>query len=198
MRIMAARGDAIGGARSRYSEGKLLRSAFALFGSFTATALVLGIVFKFLMPSMSSLHRQTAAPVAPSAPARSEARPAPNALVYRADGSGHFLVDGSVNGAPVRFLVDTGATAVTLSPEDARAAGLARAELDFSETVTTAHGVARAAATTLRDVRLQQLELDDVPALVMEQSMPVSLLGMSFLKRLNGYSIRDGVLTMEW
>jgi predicted aspartyl protease len=45
---------------------------------------------------------------------------------------------------------------------------------------------------------LEQLEVREVPAMVMQQAMPVSLLGMSFLNRLNGYSIKDGVLTIEW
>ncbi len=181
--------------RLYHRSGSMLKSTLIVLGMCVIGTLAVGLMLRGMTPSTPKAAMR---PVPAAPPARSEARPAPNALVYRADGSGHFLVDASVNGAPVRFLVDTGATAVTLSPEDARAAGLVRAELDFSETVTTAHGMARAAATTLRDVRLQQLELDDVPALVMEQPMPVSLLGMSFLKRLNGYSIRDGVLTMEW
>ena len=70
--------------------------------------------------------------------------------------------------------------------------------LDFSQITNTANGQARVAPTTLRDVRLEQLSIDNVAAVVMEQPMAISLLGMSFLKRLNGYSIRDGVLTIEW
>lgn len=180
--------------RVYHRSGSMLKSTLVVLGMCVIGTLAVGLMLRGMAPPApkSSMVRPAALP------ARSEARPTPNALVYHADGSGHFLVDASVNGAPVRFLVDTGATAVTLSPADARAAGLARADLDFSRTVTTAHGEARAAAATLRDVRLEQLELDDVPAMVMEQPMPVSLLGMSFLSRLSGYSIHDGVLTLEW
>ncbi len=121
-----------------------------------------------------------------------------NELVFRADRSGHYLVEASVNGAPVRFLVDTGASVVALTPEDARAVGLAPGDLRFSEVMSTANGAARAAPTSLRSVRLGQLELDNVAAVVMERPMAISLLGMSFLSRLDGYSIRDGVLTLEW
>ena len=133
---------------------------------------------------------------APAAPAR--AKSASNQLVYDADRSGHFFVDAEVNGAPVRFLVDTGATVVALSPDDARAAGIARNSLRFADAVGTANGIARVARTTLRDVRLNQLAVEEVPAVVMEEPMSVSLLGMSFLSRLDGYSIRDGRLTIEW
>lgn len=121
-----------------------------------------------------------------------------NRLVYKPDRSGHFIIDGAVNGAPVRFLLDTGASFVSLTPEDARAAGIARGDLDFSDRAQTANGVARVAKVKLRDVRLDQLDIEDVQAVVMETGMPVSLLGMSFLRRLDGYEIRDGQLVISW
>jgi aspartyl protease family protein len=117
---------------------------------------------------------------------------------YRADGSGHYFVDAVVNGVRLHFLVDTGASYVALTPKDALAAGLTESSLRYSMPLNTAHGVAHAAPVVLRQVRLQQLELNDVAAVVMDQPMATSLLGMSFLSRLDGYSIRDGVLTIEW
>ncbi|HYM01990.1 MAG TPA: TIGR02281 family clan AA aspartic protease [Stellaceae bacterium] len=138
----------------------------------------------------------------PSAAAPAAATRAPklasNMLIYHADSRGHFFVDGEINGAPMRFLVDTGATLVALTPDDARAAGIAHSSLRFSEVMTTAHGEARAALTTLRSVRLGQLSVEEVPAVVMEEPMAMSLLGMSFLKRLDAYTIRDGRLIIEW
>jgi aspartyl protease family protein len=127
-------------------------------------------------------------------------KPVSNLLTYRADRSGQFTVDAMVNGTKMRFLVDTGAYLVVLTPEDARAAGLSPGTLRYTEKLGTAHGTARAARATLREVRLDQLAVDEVPAVVVmeEGSLPISLLGISFLKRLNGYSIRDGVLTIEW
>jgi aspartyl protease family protein len=127
-------------------------------------------------------------------------KPVSNLLTYRADRSGQFTVDAMVNGTKMRFLVDTGAYLVVLTPEDARAAGLNPGTLRYTEKLGTAHGTARAARATLREVRLDQLAVDEVPAVVVmeEGSLPISLLGISFLKRLNGYSIRDGVLTIEW
>jgi clan AA aspartic protease (TIGR02281 family) len=139
----------------------------------------------------------------PPAPAVSIAKAAAaavrsNTQVYRDDRSGHYLVDGTVNGAPTRMLVDTGATFVVLSLEDARAAGIDRARLSFTERVTTANGEAPVARTTLRELRLGQLSVEQVPAMVVDAPLHVSLLGMSFLSRLDGYTIREGVLTLEW
>jgi aspartyl protease family protein len=143
---------------------------------------------------------QLAAVTVPAKAAAPKPKPVSNLLTYHADRGGQFFVDAVVNGATVRFLVDTGAYAVVLRPEDARAAGLAPATLRYSEKLSTAHGTARGATTTLREIRINQLSIDEVPAVVVEEegSLSISLLGMSFLKRLNGYSIRDNVLTIEW
>ncbi|MBV8506137.1 MAG: TIGR02281 family clan AA aspartic protease [Alphaproteobacteria bacterium] len=118
-------------------------------------------------------------------------------MVYTADERGHVVLDAAVNGAPVRMLVDTGASLVTLTPADARAAGINPASLAFSGRVQTASGAARMAPVTLREIRIGQLLIYDVPAGVLEH-LNVSLLGMSFLSRLQGYEMRDGKLTITW
>jgi aspartyl protease family protein len=130
-------------------------------------------------------------------PVQKPSNASPNTLVYPADGRGHVFLDGAVNGAPVRFLVDTGASLVILTHEDARAAGIARGQLVFDKPVNTANGVARMAGVTLREVRLDQFSIYDVPAAVLE-NLSVSLLGMSFLSRLQSYEMRDGKLTINW
>jgi aspartyl protease family protein len=120
-----------------------------------------------------------------------------NTMVYTADERGHVVLDAAVNGSPVRMLVDTGASLVTLTPADARAAGIDPASLAFSGHVQTANGTARMAPMTLREVRIGQLSIYDVPASVLEH-LNVSLLGMSLLSRLQGYEMRDGKLTISW
>jgi aspartyl protease family protein len=95
------------------------------------------------------------------------------------------------------MLVDTGASLVTLTPEDAQNAGVTRGELVYSARVNTANGVARMAPIKLREVRIDQLSVYDVPAAVIE-NLNISLLGMSFLNRLQGYEMRDGKLTINW
>ena len=95
------------------------------------------------------------------------------------------------------MLVDTGASLVTLTPADARAAGINPAGLVFSGHVQTANGTSRMAPVTLREIRIGQLSIYDVRAAVLE-NLNVSLLGMSFLGRLQGYEMRDGKLTVSW
>jgi clan AA aspartic protease (TIGR02281 family) len=178
--------------------GKSVRFALIMLGACAIVSLGVGR----LLPELGRVAPPppkgavTAAAILPAS--RGAPKPAGNKLTYAADASGHFYIDGAINGVPMRFLVDTGATFVTLSPSDAAAAGIAVQNLSFDEATTTANGVAHTARTTLRSVRLGQLEIADVTAAVIEQPMPMSLLGMSFLSRVDGYSIRDGVLTIEW
>ena len=121
----------------------------------------------------------------------------PNALVFRANPQGHVVVEAAVNGVPVKFLVDTGATMVVLTLKDAAAAGLSGSDLVFSMRTSTANGVARAAPVRLRELRIDQLMVRDVAAAVVE-NLNISLLGQSFLTRLDGYEMRDGVLTLNY
>ena len=181
--------------------GKALRFAIIAFGICVGSGLVTAVMMRYVTHELTGMGpaplAATAAVAAPVAPVSHKPRVS-NALTYAADGSGHFFIDGSINGAPVHFLLDTGATFVSLSPEDAAAAGISAGSLQFTEATNTANGVAHVARTSLRSVRLGQLEVTDVTAMVMDKPMPFSLLGMSFLSRVDGYSIRDGVLTIEW
>ncbi len=106
------------------------------------------------------------------------------AVHLNADSQGHFLSEGSINGTPVRFLVDTGATVIALGRTDAR-----RASINVSQspvvTVQTANGVVRAWRVRLNSVKLGSVTLNDVEAAVMETDMPHVLLGMSFLNRMD-------------
>lgn len=140
-------------------------------------------------------------PPAAPAPARAVATPRARAnpdqngqrLVYFADPRGHFVLDVTVNGMPLRMLVDTGSTFVALTPQDARDAGFSIRDLAFDGAAGTAGGVVRIAPVTLSEVRIDQLTLYDVKAAVIE-SLNMSLLGMSFLDRLKGYEMHDGKL----
>jgi len=126
------------------------------------------------------------------------ARPAANTLSFRPDRNGHFLVTAAVNGSALRFLVDTGASYVTLTPEDARAAGIPASDLRFTGRVATANGEVHVAPVKLREIRIEQFTMEDVDAVVVDTQLTVSLLGMSFLKRLEGYELRDGALVVSW
>jgi aspartyl protease family protein len=119
-------------------------------------------------------------------------------LVIRAGPHGHFVVDAEVDGTPLTFLIDTGASDIVLSQADARRLGLEPRTLDYSRSYQTANGVVRAAPVQLRELRLGQLQLYELDASVNERPLPVSLLGMSFLSRLQGYEVTDGRLILRW
>jgi len=160
-----------------------------------AGALAIGYAMRTSPPTRILTPPRAAASVA-SRPG--PARAARNEITVRAASNGHFFVDAEVNGTTVRFMVDTGASYVSLTPKDAAAIGLSPDALSYNVQTNTAKGVARNARVRLREVRLGQLSVEDVTALVMEEGSDISLLGMSFLSRIDGYRIRDGVLTMEW
>jgi clan AA aspartic protease (TIGR02281 family) len=118
--------------------------------------------------------------------------------VVEAGPDGHYLVEALVNGAPVTFLVDTGASDIVLNLDDARRVGLEPRRLGFTQRYSTANGEVRGAPVVLREIRIGQLNLFDVSASVNEAPLEVSLLGMSFLEQLSGYQVERGRLILRW
>ena len=101
-----------------------------------------------------------------------------------ADDGGHFLADGVVNGRPVRFVVDTGATAVALPASYAKRLGIDY--LGGSRIVArTAGGPVRVYRVSLDSVRVGAIDLRGVEAVVVEHGLDIPLLGMTFLNRVN-------------
>ena len=103
-------------------------------------------------------------------------------IVLTADGGGHFFTGGAVNGKPVRFVVDTGATFVSMGADQARELGVdyAKGERGYSN---TANGPMAVYKVKLASVRIGDVQLYDVDGLVGQQPMPAILLGNSFLTR---------------
>ena len=119
------------------------------------------------------------------------------AVRVRAHRDGHFYIDSRVNGADVRFLIDTGASVVALSPDDAERIGFDRSQLNFSQRLHTAGGIVRAAPVVIHSLELGDIRLSNVRAVVNGERLPHSLLGISALERLRGYEVRDGTLTLR-
>ncbi len=120
-------------------------------------------------------------------------------VVLRADSRGHFWIDGAIDGTAVRFIIDTGASGITLGPDTARAAGLRLVDADFTQRSRTANGIARTAPVTIRNLGVGPVRLRNMPAHVTERPMPgMALLGMSFLGRLEGYEVRGDKMTLRW
>jgi aspartyl protease family protein len=111
---------------------------------------------------------------------------------------GSFDVSTAVNGGKVPMILDTGASAVVLTQEAAKAAGLPLEVLSYSVTVDTANGKTRAAAVTLDSVSVGGLTERSVPALIAQPGqLRTSLLGMSFLNRLESWEVRGDKLIMR-
>lgn len=105
-----------------------------------------------------------------------------NKIVMTAGSGGHFLVQGSINGSAARFMVDTGATMIAMGASDAERLGLNYKAGQLGQ-VSTANGVAPAWKIKLDSVRIGDVEVHGVDALVSPQPMPFILLGNSFLTR---------------
>ena len=123
--------------------------------------------------------------------------PAPGSGAVAKDADGHFWADAQVDGKTVRFLVDTGATAMALTPEDAKRLGFKPAELKYGHNVTTAGGGAHAAAVTLTSISVNGAKVENVQALVVAEGLDVSLLGMSYLGRLTRFEATRSTLRFE-
>jgi aspartyl protease family protein len=106
----------------------------------------------------------------------------PTRIVLTADGQGHFMPTGQINGRAVQFMVDTGASQVVMSESDAR-----RINLKFEQgqpvRVSTANGMATGYRVVLSSVRVGEVQVYEVAAIVLPQAMPYILLGNSFLTR---------------
>ena len=111
---------------------------------------------------------------------------------------GGFSVGAHVNGARVAMVLDTGASAVVLTQEAAKAAGLPLEVLNYSVNVDTANGRARAAPVTLDRLSIGNITERSVPALVAQGGqLRTSLLGMSFLNRLESWEVRGDKLMLR-
>lgn len=108
---------------------------------------------------------------------------------------GHFRLTAEVNGQPIRFLVDTGASLVVLTPADATRIGVDADRLQYSFPSRTANGEVATARLRLADLNAGPIRERDIPAAVIREGLPESLLGLSFLNRLSGYEVnRDRMI----
>ncbi len=121
-----------------------------------------------------------------------------SATELTADKSGHYFASADINGIIIPVMVDTGASGVALSYEDAEKVGLRPHRLDYDTPINTANGVVNAARVTLSRVDVDNVRVRDVEGLVLPQgALRGSLLGMSFLGRLSSFKIENGVLYLR-
>jgi aspartyl protease family protein len=118
-------------------------------------------------------------------------------VVLGANNYGHFQAVAEINGQQVEFMADTGATYVALSYETAQRLGLAPQNLRFTGRSTTANGVARVASIEIESIRIGEITVKNVQAVVAEPGrMTQNLLGMSFMGKLS-VEMNGGTLTMR-
>jgi aspartyl protease family protein len=129
-------------------------------------------------------------------PAKGE-QTGPTSIAFPLEADGHYHVYGTVNGTAVRFLVDSGSSDVVLSPADARMLGLQPEVMDYTMTAQTANGVVRGAPMRIQTLKVGPITIRDVPATVNQAEMPVSLLGLEFLRRLKSWGVENGRLTFQ-
>ena len=120
---------------------------------------------------------------------------APQEMVVGRSEGGAFYVMAKVNGAPVRFLIDTGSSEIVLSPADAMRAHVSTSGAPMAS--ETANGVGYGAIANLYRLQVGPIEMTNVPVAVNRAPMSASLLGMSFLKRLDTFQVRGDQMILK-
>lgn len=110
---------------------------------------------------------------------------------------GHFYANALVNGVGVRFIVDTGASMVMLTPHDAARVGLKVAPGDFRMQAKTASGISNVAPVTLATVAVGTRQVSEVFGVVSGVDTGMSLLGMTFLRHMKRVTIENDVMHLE-
>jgi len=175
--------------RRRASFADVSRSVAIWTG--VAAVLVLGYAYQ---DELAGVYTRVRSELLPSAPTMVGA----HTLVLTANNDGGFFVTGTINNLPVRFLVDTGASDIVLTPADAKRLGVDIAELQFTRVYETANGVGRGAPYKIEKLAIGPIAMTDVPVSINQTPMDASLLGLTFLKRLDSFEVRGRKLYLHW
>lgn len=138
------------------------------------------------------LGREMVFAIDPSEP-KSEA----NTVRLRASTGGHFLASAEVEGKRVRFLVDTGASEVVLTKDDAKRIGIKIDDLAYVTPVLTANGQTYVAPIRLKSITVGDITIKNVDAAVANNDMDTSLLGMTYLRRLKSFEFSPQELILK-
>ncbi len=169
--------------------GETVRN-LAIWVGITAV-LVLGFSFQ---DELQFVWQRVRAEFVPSYPMPGES----NEMVLAESANGQFRVIGMVNGLEVNFLVDTGASGTVLTPSDAVRLGYDVGSLDYSRVFQTANGLGYGAPLAVDTLSIGPLVFCDFPVSINQSEMGSSLLGMTFLRRLESFEVRDRRLYLRW
>lgn len=120
-----------------------------------------------------------------------------NAIEVPRGPDGHFHIVLEVDGTPVRFVVDTGASDIVLTRRDAARVGIDPETLIYTGVARTANGTVRTAFARVDEIGVGPVRVEDVGVSVNSGDMDGSLLGMAFLNRFSRIEIADGTLRLE-
>lgn len=118
-------------------------------------------------------------------------------VTYYAGDNGHFAITALLNdNNKVKFLLDTGASTVSLTRKDAEAIGIDVESLNYNVPLNTANGISLGASITIAKIQVGSIIITDVPGTVSQSGLDTSLLGMSFLREIKQFSIKGNKLTL--
>lgn len=118
-------------------------------------------------------------------------------IEIQAGRDGHFSLIAELNGQPVHFIVDTGASSIALSPDDARKIGIDPDDLVYMGIAQTANGVVPTANVTIREFAIEDIVDHGVRAVVIDGELDGSLLGMTYLRRFARVSFEGNLMVLE-
>ncbi len=158
----------------------------------TGAAAVLVLVYTY-QDELSSIGARVGAELFPSDPMVDR-----NGVLSLTKGpDGHFYAFGSAHGARIRFMIDTGASDIVLTPSDAKRLGIDLKALRYTKIYQTANGRGRGAPYVLDSLAIGPIQFNNVAVSVNEAEMSASLLGMSFLERLGSFEIHGRKLILR-
>ena len=157
---------------------------------------VAAVVAIFIAPGMQDAQPSSAPPtelntVVVSEQAASEQTSSyANAAIINRENDGHYWTRANVDGTEIKFMVDTGASTVALTYRDAQRLGLSPEGLDYTWTIHTAGGETKGASVLLKSIRIGNVEVENVEAMILREGLSQSLLGMTFLGELYSYEFK--------
>ncbi len=156
--------------------------------------LTTGYIYRF---DLQDLGSRLTAGLIPGSPVSGQSGSGRNQITIIRSRNGQFEAQASVNGSPVSFLVDTGASSVVLSHDDAVRIGLDLSGLSYSVPVSTANGMTEVARMTIGNLAIGEIQRDNIAVMVARQGdLDQSLLGMSYLQTFWSFEIRGDRLIL--
>ena len=181
----------------RHNAGLALKQALGWVAIFMVLLVIYGVKDDLMGLGGTlggSLGSRMATQLTPTKPVQASAG---TVFLSRAMNDDHFRVNAVVNGHVTPFLIDTGASDVSLSVEDARRAGIDIDALNYNQPYQTANGVTMGAQVVLDSIQVGDITVRNVRGSVMQGDAGMSLLGMSFLNALGSYEFHGERLILR-